>query len=191
MVLKLSVNLASEPFRRDRPVFVASIALAVLLAGLLALQVYIIFSERDQLADTRVTMARLEAQVTAMGYEQAKLDGVLRRPENAEVLERSIFLNALLLRKGISWTKIFSDLEGVMPHNVRLMSIRLPQITSQNEIQLDMVVGAQTGEPVLQFLMQLEGAPQFGATSLNSWLPPSQTEPLYRYRVSVNYVQKL
>lgn len=191
MSVKLRINLASEPFRRDRHMLAAATALGLLLCGLLAMQIYIVVSERDQLADTRDTVARLEKQVAVMSAEQAKLDTMLRRPENAEVLERSIFLNALLLRKGISWTKIFSDLEGVMPHNVRLMSIRLPQITSQNEIQLDMVVGAQTSEPVLQFLMQLEGAPQFGATSLNSWLPPSQTEPLFRYRVSVNYGQKL
>ena len=39
--------------------------------------------------------------------------------------------------------------------------------------------------------MRLEASPQFGATQVNNWLPPSQTEPLYRYRVSVNYAQKL
>ena len=38
------------------------------------------------------------------------------------MLERSVFLNALLYRKGISWTRIFADLEKVVPHNVRIMS---------------------------------------------------------------------
>ena len=50
-----------------------------------------------------------------MTAEQAQLDAVLRKPENAEVLERSVFLNALLVRKGISWTRIFADLEKVLP----------------------------------------------------------------------------
>jgi type IV pilus assembly protein PilN len=115
---------------------------------------------------------------------------VARRPENAEVLERSLLLNTLLQRKGISWTKIFSDLEDVIPYNVRLVSVR-PEVNGQNEISLQMVVGAASSEPVLELLMALEKSPQFGPTSLHSWLPPSQNEPLYRYRVSVSYAQKL
>ena len=59
------------------------------------------------------------------------------------VLERSLLLNTLIERKSISWTKIFADLEGVMPDNVRLIQVRLPQINSRNEVLLDMVVGAQ------------------------------------------------
>jgi type IV pilus assembly protein PilN len=96
----------------------------------------------------------------------------------------------LLQRKGISWTKIFSDLEDVIPYNVRLVSVR-PEVNGQNEISLQMVVGAASSEPVLELLMSLEKSPQFGPTSLHNWLPPSQNEPLYRYRVSVSYAQKL
>ena len=56
---------------------------------------------------------------------------MLRKPENAEVLERSVFLNALLVRKGISWTRIFADLEKVLPHNVRIIQIH-PSVDAQN-----------------------------------------------------------
>ena len=50
---------------------------------------------------------------------------------------------------------------------------------------------AKSGEPVINMLRRLESAPQFGPTTVHNWLPPSQTEPLYRYRVSVQYAQKL
>jgi hypothetical protein len=90
----------------------------------------------------------------------------------------------------VSWTKIFSDLEEVMPHNVRLVQVR-PQINTRNQLGLDMVVAAQTVEPILEFLMKLEGSLVFGATTIHNSLPPSQSEPLFRYRVSVNYAQKL
>jgi len=36
----------------------------------------------------------------------------------------------------------------------------------------------------------LENSPAFGLTEVHNFLPPSQTEPLYRYRVTVNYGQK-
>jgi type IV pilus assembly protein PilN len=187
---RTALNFASEPFRRDRPILVASIAVGLLLAGLLALLSTLAAAERNRAAENRQVMSRLEGQLRSLSAEQAKLEATLRQRENAEVLERSQFLNVLLLRKATSWTKIFSDLEGVMPHNVRLVSVR-PQVNPQNELLLDMVVGAQSNEPVIELLMQLEASPLFGATSVHSWLPPSQSEPLYRYRVSVNYAQKL
>jgi hypothetical protein len=40
-------------------------------------------------------------------------------------------------------------------------------------------------------LAQLETSAVFGAIQVATGLPPSQSEPLYRYRVSVSYAQKL
>lgn len=188
--MKIPVNLASEPFRRDRPMIVASSAVAVLLTLVLAMLIWLAMGERDRAAEARATIEVMEKQLTQIQREEARLQGVLRRPENAEVLDRSVFLNQLLARKGVSWTKIFSDLESVTPHNVRLMSVR-PQITARNELVLEMWVASQSTEPVNQFVMQLEQSPLFGATAVPNMLPPSQNEPLYRYRVSVNYAQKL
>jgi Tfp pilus assembly protein PilN len=189
--MRISVNLSSEPFRRDRPILFASAACAVLLTGLLGVLIFLVISERAQVKDTRVSVDRLSAELRQMTTEQAKLDAMLREPANAEVLERSLLLNTLLERKSISWTRIFSDLEGVMPANVRLISVRLPQINSHNEVLLDMVVGAKDPGPVIDFFKHLEESPRFGAIEGHSSLPPSQNEPLYRYRVTVNYAQKL
>jgi type IV pilus assembly protein PilN len=115
---------------------------------------------------------------------------VLRQPRNAEVLDRSQFVNELLARKAVSWTKIFHDLERVVPHNVRVIQVR-PQISGNNELLLDMIVASQAGENVLNLLMQLEASEVFGAVTPHSMLPPSQSDPLFRYRVSVRYAQKL
>jgi hypothetical protein len=188
--MRIHVNLASEPFRRDRPMVVASIVVAVLLSGLLVMLVFLAGAERDRAAEAREAIERMETQLRTMDAEQRKLEGVLRLPENAEVLDQSVFLNELLARKGVSWTKIFGDLESVTPHNVRLVQVR-PQIGGNNSLQLDMVVASQATEPILNFLMQLEGSPVFGKTTVQNSLPPSQNEPLFRYRVSVNYAQKL
>ncbi len=190
MPVLIGINLASEPFRRTRPLVAGATAAGVLLLGLLAVLVSGAVAARGRAAETRQAIAELERQLQAISREQASREAVLRQPENAEVLNRSLFLNALLYRKGISWTKIFNDLEGVLPHNVRLISVR-PQVNAQNEILLEMVVGSQTSQPVIDFLMRLEASPLFGATSVHNWLPPTQNEPLIRYRLSVNYAQKL
>src|SRR4029077_10831923 len=124
--MKIQVNLATEPFRRDRPVLVASSVLGVVLVALLGVLVFLIVSERSRQRDTRAAVAKLNSELTTMSAEQARLDTVLRQPANAEVLERSVLLNTLATRKSISWAKLFSDIEGVLPNTVRLIQVRLP-----------------------------------------------------------------
>lgn len=188
--MKYPINLASQPFRRDRPIIVASALVGLLLVVSLATLISLAMLDRRRSAETRQVIARLQRQMQTVATAQTRLNDVLRRPENAEVLERSLFLNTLLYRKGISWTKIFADLEKTEPHNVRIVSIR-PQVTSENQIYLEMTVGAESQEPVVEFLTRLEASPLFGATTVYTIAAPSQTDPLFRYRVSVNYAQKL
>jgi hypothetical protein len=189
--MKIPLNLASDPFRRDRPMLMAYGACAILLTGLLSVLAFLILNERGRAKETRVTVDRLNNELRSINAEQARLDSTLRQPANAEVLERSLLLNTLVERKSISWTRIFADLEGVMPYNVRLIQVRLPQINSRNEITLDMIVGTQDPAPAIEFLKRLESSPLFGPATLHASQPPTQNEPLYRYRVSVDYAQKL
>ena len=143
MAIQVPINLATEPFRRDRPMLVASAAVGLLLVILLGVEVKTIVSERHDGADIHVTINRLNTQLRGIAAQQAKLNALLGRPENAEVLDRSLFLNSMIDRKAISWTRFFADLEKVVPYNVRLVSVRLPEVDSENRVLLDMVVGAQ------------------------------------------------
>lgn len=188
--MKFPINLASQPSRKDRPILFASGLVGVLLLFSLAVLISLAVQDRRHSADTRRQIDMTEQQIQRTATEQARMDGVLRRPENAEVLERSLFLNTLLYRKGISWTKVFADLEKALPANVRVINIR-PQVVSENQVYLEMTVGAESPAPVVDLLTRLESSEVFGATTVYSFLPPSQSDPLYRYRVSVNYAQKL
>lgn len=190
MKLAVPINLASRPFRQDRPMLVASAATAVLMVAVLALQIYLIRLERGTGAEIVQAIAEAEARLEQLTAREAQLQAELTRPENETVLVRSVFLNSLLLRKGISWTLIFGDLERVMPHNVKLVQIR-PQVTENNEIQLEMVVASQDSEPVIKMLRNMEDSEIFSSTAVTAALPPTDNEPLYRYRVNVVYGRKL
>src|SRR5439155_6556082 len=165
--MKVPINLASQPFRRDRPMLIGSAVSGVLLLALLGMLISLNLSERTRLASTRKDVDRLDSQLRVIAAEQAKLEAVLRKPENAQVLDRSVLLNSLLYRKGISWTKIFADLEKTLPHNVRVISIR-PSVDAQNQIMLEMNVGSEQTEPLLQLLIKLENSEQFGHTAVSS-----------------------
>ena len=190
MSAPISINLASEPFRPVRSMLAVAGLAALLLTGLLGFLIALSVSEKGQAAQTRQTIAGLQSRLKTLSGQQAQLESVLRKPENAEVLDRSLFLNSLLYAKGISWTRLFDDLEKVLPYNVRLIQVR-PQVNSLNQISLEMVVGADSSEPVIRNLTLLERSPQFGETLIHNRMPPTQSDPLLRFRISVNYAQKL
>lgn len=190
-MIRIPVNLASEPFQARRAPLIGMIAACGLLGALLMVQGSIVLVRRGLAADERRQIARITRTLTAVDRDQASLDATLRQPENAEVLEHSLFLNELIERKAISWTKLFQDLEGVFPYNVRLIAVRLPQIDAENRVQLDMLVGAAEPRPVLDLLRKLEVSPRFGPASVPTVVPASQNEKLLHYRISVNYAQQL
>lgn len=188
--MKIPINLASQPFRRDRALLVASAAVSAVLAGTLGTLIWLALADRAQLADVRREVNRLEQQVRSVAREQAQMDAVVTKPQNAQVLERSVFLNSLLLRKGISWSRIFSDLEKTVPWNVRVITIH-PSINAQDQVTLSMVVAAESWGPVVEMLKKLEESSLFEHPKANTGQQPTQAEPFYRFNVSVNYAQKL
>jgi len=188
--VRVPVNLSSQPFRRDRPVLIGSAFAALLLLVTLGVLISLSVAERRQTADTQLALTRINAQLVRIRQEQTKLDAQMRLPGYSAVLDRNVLLNALIARKSISWTRIFADLETVLPPNVRLVAVR-PQVNARNELFLDMTVAADTPEPVIAFIAKLEGSDVFGSTAVSGITPPTQTDAFYRYRLSVNYAQKL
>lgn len=189
--MRISINLASEPFAKDRPLIIASVVCSITLVVLLVAQVYLILGQREEATENREAVAALTAERNQINQEQAELDAMIREPENAEVLERSVLLNALIERKGISWTRLFADIEGVLPNRVRVMQIRMPEVTASNQVTLDMEVGAETIEEAIEFVRKLEQSPLFGTPAVSRNDSPTERDPLYRVRLTVSYAQQL
>jgi Tfp pilus assembly protein PilN len=188
--MRLPVNLASEPMRHDRPILIASTAVGILLCATLAMLIGLGISDSRNMEESRARIAGVQAQLAKITAAQAQVDAQMRLPENSSVLGRSVLFNDLIRAKAVSWTKIFSDLETVLPHDVRIIAIR-PQLNGRNQLSLDMTVAALTPDPVTGFLMKLESTDMFGDETVSAETPPTQNDPYYRYRLTVTYDQKL
>jgi len=149
--MRLPLNLAREPMRRDRPILVASAAIGILMCISLVALIGLATTDRHSMDESRRVIARVQSQMAKINVEQAQLDAQMRLPQNSSVLNRSVLFNELIRRKGISWTRIFSDLSTVLPYNVRIASIR-PQLNGRGELTLEMTVAADTPEPILDFV---------------------------------------
>jgi type IV pilus assembly protein PilN len=192
----LAINLASQPFRRERAQNAGfAVACAVLICTLLVL-VGLVVHARAQARQIRTDIDAERAQLQLIQAQQAQFSSVLSRPRNADIFAHSVFLNDLIARRAVSWTKVFADLQTVMPANMRLQTIRLPQVPAMdaggvNRVQLDMTLGADKPETLIELLKKLEGSPLFGSATVVSQSPPTQNDNFYRYRVTVAYAQKL
>jgi Tfp pilus assembly protein PilN len=188
--MKIAINLASQPFRRDRAMIVGSLTISALLLGTLALLTHLALQDRRQLADVRGDVNRLEQQIKSVSAEQVKLDAVMKKPENAPVLEQSVFLNTLLRRKGLSWNRIFTDLEKTIPYNVKVVRIH-PTVDDQDKVMLEMTVAAESVSPIIEMLKAFAESPLFGNVVTQSNNPGTQSDPLFRSTFTVPYAQKL
>jgi hypothetical protein len=190
------INLASQPFRRERAQNAAIAAACVALSCSLLVLVILILHERAQAGDLRNVISAENARLRVLQRQQAQFSAVLSKPENADVFSTNVFLNELIARRGVSWTRVFSDLGTVLPENMRLLAIRLPQVgvedgSGTNRVQLDMLVASERSDAVIGLLKNLEESRLFGAASVVTQTPPSQNDPFYKYRVTVAYAQKL
>jgi type IV pilus assembly protein PilN len=188
--MKIPINLASQPFRRDRAMLAASAAIGAALVLTLGGLIYLYLADRAESAELRAELYQLDRRISASAAEQAGLEAILRKPENSTVLELSVFINTLLYHKGISWSRLFSDLEETIPYDVKLISL-VPSINSQNKVVLDISVAAKEPVALLEFAKALEKSAVFLYVYPHNTQPPTQAEPFYKGRITVNYAQKL
>lgn len=191
-----TINLASEPFRRERAQTATFASICILLCCSLLTLVGLILHSRSQAGDLRRQIDLQEAQLHDIQRQQSQFSAILGKPENADTFATSYFLNQLIARRGVSWTQIFKDLGTVMPANMRLLAVQLPQVGQQgepgvNRVRLDMILGTTQPESLINLMKKLQASTLFGSVSLVNQSPPSQNDPLYKYRVTVAYDQKL
>ncbi len=194
--LPSDINIASQPFRKERAQNAALALAGVVLMCSLLLLVSLILHSRRQARHLRRSIDSQQAELTGLQRAQAQYSSVLGKPGNADVFAQSVLLNELIARRAVSWTRVFEDLGTVLPSNMRLLSIQLPQVnaengTGRNRVRLDMWVGTEQPASVIGLLKKLEGSPLFGDASVMTQAPPTQNDPLYKYRLTVAYAQQL
>jgi type IV pilus assembly protein PilN len=190
------LNLASKPFGRERAENALLAGICVVLTCSLLVLVSLFLHTRSRAADLRRQIDAENRTLHRLDMQQQKYSTILRRPENADVFSQSVFLNELIARRGVSWTRVFEDLGTVLPGDMRLLAIRLPQVPQEdasgtNRVQLDMIVGSEKPQAVIALLKKLQESSLFGAAAVMTQTPPTQNDPLYKYRVTVPYAQKL
>lgn len=122
MITKL--NLSTHPFRnRTTPYLLALGLLAIgALGGIFALSQLYSYSKENELA--RKQVEQMEGEVARLKNEGAKVQQQLS-PEQRELLIAS---HKLVANKSFGWSRLFADLEAVLPGSVSASRIAVENV---------------------------------------------------------------
>jgi type IV pilus assembly protein PilN len=163
--MRIDINLASRPYE-DTGRFWRGWGSA--LTGLILLTLVLVYSAFTgwwAAAKDRELMRQREQQIAARDREKQNAEALLNRPENASTRDRSQFLNDLFERKAFSWTRVFEDLERVMPAHLHVVSIR-PEMSQEHELELQMIVAGESRERALELVRNMEDSRRFQQTQI-------------------------
>ncbi|MGB7025397.1 MAG: hypothetical protein WBD73_16520 [Candidatus Acidiferrales bacterium] len=158
--MKTRFNLASSPLENNRRFIASAATLGILaLAASLFLSLHAIRARRTNGA-IRADISRLEDQLQASQREQERLRVALKDPKIVEVMNRARFLNNLIEQRTFPWTKMFADLERILPPGVRVVSIS-PQMDKEGRVKVMLVVSAVNDEQKMKFVRSIVASPSF------------------------------
>src|ERR1700761_7755931 len=106
------INLASDPFRRERATNAMYAMACVALVCSLIILTSLFLRSRAHASRIRDEISAEDAVLQKLQSEQRGYSAVLSRPRNADIFSRSVFLNELIARRAVSWTLVFHDLEN-------------------------------------------------------------------------------
>jgi len=153
--MRLSINLATHRYEDPREFWTRwGSALAVLAVFSLLLIGWTVHSWIDAGRDRR-NIAELEEHIARRDSERAEAQAFLDMAANRSTRDQSQFLNELIRRKAFSWTRVFEDLEQVMPANLHVVSLR-PEFNDHNEMQLEMRVTGDNRAAAVELVHHME-----------------------------------
>ena len=158
--MRININLASNPYEAQREY---TRRMGLLLAGLAVLTVgllgYIVY-QRSQTRDVDQQIAAAREEIARLDDEKAKALAMLNQPQNRDVADQSQFLNNLFLRKSLSWTRVFTEMEKMMPPNIHVVSMK-PEFNRENQLVLRVVVATSSRDKAVELVRRMEKSPHF------------------------------
>jgi type IV pilus assembly protein PilN len=158
--MRININLASQPYEiarqymRRMTMLVAALGLAaVVLVG------YIVYQRAYSRAINR-QLAVVQGQIGGLDHEEAQARATLNKPDNRAIADQSEFLNDLFARKSLSWTRIFTEMEKIVPPNLHVVSMK-PEYTKTNDLVLRITVATDSRDRAVELVRHMEKSSHF------------------------------
>jgi len=163
--MRLDINLATRPYEDARKFWSRWGTGVGLLALLTLILLGLVIRGWVNAGRDRQAIAQLQHQIAERDRERASAQAFLELASNRSTRDQSQFLNGLIRRKGFSWTRVFEELERVMPNDLHAVSLR-PELNEQNQVELEMKVACQNRAAAVELVHRMEGSKHFQGSQL-------------------------
>ncbi|HWA96432.1 MAG TPA: hypothetical protein VG844_17680 [Terracidiphilus sp.] len=121
--MRIGINLATRPFTDIGPLIKRlRIGMGVLAVVAIALG-FGLHALHRKAEEARARQQVVENQIVSVDHERQNAQAMMRKPENAQVLEEAQNLNQLFDVKAFSWTLAMEDLETTLPAGVQVTTL--------------------------------------------------------------------
>ncbi|MBS1852697.1 MAG: PilN domain-containing protein [Acidobacteria bacterium] len=165
--MRLDINLASQPYEDSSQFWLRWGGGLAILSLFTLILLYFTFSGWSAARKDRELIRKAQSDLAARDQERRDAEALLDRAENRSTRDRSAFLNDLFQRKAFSWTRVFEDLERMMPPRLHVVSIS-PETTPDNALAVKLTVAGESRDPAIELVRRMEESQHFQQTQIES-----------------------
>jgi type IV pilus assembly protein PilN len=191
--MRLDINLATHPYEDARRFWFrwggALVGLGIVTLGLL----FMVATGWMNASKDRKLMRQQQAEISARDRERSAAQTLMNLPQNAATRDRSQFLNDLFFRKSFSWTRVFEDMEQVMPPGLHVVSIH-PELDADNDLQIKLTVAGESRDRAIELAQKMEDSAHFQQTHIDeetAQVGSNSASDLVQFQISALYVPGL
>ncbi|HUJ95085.1 MAG TPA: PilN domain-containing protein [Terriglobales bacterium] len=163
--MRVSINLASQPYQDARQFWLRWGGGVGALTVFTLVLVYWAAAGLVVAGKDRSLIRQREDQIAQREAQKQKAQVTLNLPQNRSTRDRSQFLNDLFQRKSFCWTRVFEDLEKVMPAQLHVVSIQ-PAMSAGNQLEIKLMVAGESRERALELVRKMESSQRFRQTEI-------------------------
>ena len=165
--MRIDINLATQAYEDLRKFWLRWGAPLLVLGILTLLLLYsVIVGLISARQDSRLIRER-QGQIASRDREKTAAEALLNLPQNRTTRDRAQFLNDLFQRKAFSWTRVFEDMEQVMPARLHVVSIK-PEMGDDNQLEIKLAVAGESRDRALELVRRMEASKRFQQTHIES-----------------------
>ncbi len=164
--MDIRLNLATRPLENTRRFISLAATAGIILVGLFIFLSATAFNTWRENRDMREETNRLQSEMAGFRDQRRDLEQFFKQDETKRVMDRAAFLNGLIEQRSFPWTRIFMDLERVLPTGARVVSLAPKR--EEGRIELSMTVGAQNDDAKVRLLKALEESAEFERVVVSS-----------------------
>jgi Tfp pilus assembly protein PilN len=188
--MKISLNLATLPSRRERYALAWAVPLFVVSVVMLVYLVILAVGNIREYRNVEAEISRQEETRARLAAEEAKIKRQIERPEYQTVSRQAQFINSLIEEKKISAADLTLKVSKMLPETVHLTSFGLSR-TQGTSVRFAVV--GRDEDALEDFLTTLENSPDFRDVSVvdQGFQSPSNPDAAVTITCTATYVGSL